>query len=96
MGCTSFWLVAIPVSRLPGFPEALDAGEEGHGGRLLAYWIDALNDASPAIPPQDLAECDIISFSHFLPLQVHALPLGSFLSSTKSYSAPISVVDVQA
>lgn len=44
------------------------AAEEGRGGLFLAEWFDMMNDG--LWHESQRGSCDVISFSHFLPLQV--------------------------
>lgn len=46
-------------------------GDQGPGSRRLADWFDALNDELPLA--SQMSDCDVITFSHFLPLQVSLL-----------------------
>eukprot|EP00884_Botryococcus_braunii_P013820 jgi/Botrbrau1/22439/Bobra.0091s0041.1 len=56
--------------------EGLLTREEAMGGMALAEWFDVMNDG--LWHESQLEECDIISFSHFLPLQ-ELLPEKRFL-----------------
>lgn len=57
-------------------------GGEVSGSIELAAWFDSLNEGSSWDHMlQERDECDVISFSHFLPLQVNIIKKSSICSN---------------
>ena len=51
-----------------GYSSVLTAGASENGALELARWFDGLNEG--AWDPCLRGDCDVVSFSHFLPHQV--------------------------